>query len=157
MCVFLVLVSSFFLHLVGISKLASVLSHNNTTPASSLDKLQYHVYFSIFPYLVGIWKLASLSRRYATWRGVEPSTFLTPFRGITSSWNWVIRSNPKREVNWFSDMSCIVLNKWHVKLLYIYSHSGEVYVIYCVPGVEKETMHIWLTSTGLYCDQHMVL
>lgn len=44
--------------------------------------------------MVGIWKLASLSRRYATWRDVEPSTFRTPFRGITSSWNWVIRSKP---------------------------------------------------------------
>lgn len=46
-------------------------------------------------YMVGIWKFASLSRRYATWREVEPSTFRTPFRGITSSWNWVIRSKPK--------------------------------------------------------------
>lgn len=46
--------------------------------------------------MVGIWKLASLSRRYATWREVEPSTFRTPLRAITSSWNWVIRSKPSR-------------------------------------------------------------
>lgn len=70
--------------------------HQETTAA-----VRVFIWFLLNPFycthMVGIWKLASLSRRQATWREVEPSTFLTPFRGITSSWNWVIRSKPTRD------------------------------------------------------------
>lgn len=93
----------------------SVQTYNNATPASGRHAAHQHVcvvctcacvlmlffFEHLFilnilycTHIVGIWKLASLSRRYATWRGVEPSTFLTPFRDMTSSWNWVMRSKP---------------------------------------------------------------